>query len=75
MPSNPQQDEELMRLCRSIPEETDPAKMLKLVQQLNQLLDGDPAHQSDDAPVISSDGGEPEPLPVPPPPKPARRSA
>lgn len=32
-------DEQVKRLCREIPEEKDSARMMKLVQQLNQLLD------------------------------------
>lgn len=39
MPNNAEQNQEVERLCRAIPEEKDPAKMLALVQRLNQLLE------------------------------------
>ena len=32
-------DDQVQKLCREIPEEKDPEKMMKLVEQLNRLLD------------------------------------
>lgn len=39
-------DELVQRLCREIPEEKDPEKMMKMVEQLNRLLDEKEAGRS-----------------------------
>jgi len=56
-------NEEVQKLCRAIPEEKDPDEMMKLVQQLNQLLDAEEAAKSVQLTLKRSDasGTEPEP--------------
>ena len=39
-------DEQVQRLCREIPEEKDPERMMRMVEQLNRLLDEKEAGKS-----------------------------
>jgi len=39
-------DERVQKLCREIPEEKDPEKMMRMVEQLNRLLDEKEAGKS-----------------------------
>ena len=53
-------DEQIQRLCREIPEEKDPEKMMQLVAQLNRLLDEKEAAKPNPArsPGLVKDGPE-----------------
>lgn len=56
-------NEEVQKLCRAIPEEKDPDEMMKLVQQLNQLLDAEEAERSVQLTLKPSDDPSTEPGP------------